>query len=477
VDATELLTKRLKDNTLLETGASNPQAHEKLVDSSKRLGAATKFLKFVEERVGSALREESRAFREGESLLLVQFGDEFGFSRDQSFLHLEGEGLSTYLTINTGNIVGQVRARIDEYDFQLRVTGRFGDKFLVHMIASAEGYLELEDLGSVPEGGDADWLLIYLWKIRLKRAFASGVPKLYIGKTERLPLVRGNIHLPAYLRLPTDVGRYTCNFREHSHDNEITRLINATFKQLLRRDVATNELLADTHRIRGAFLEACADHELDNKRRRPQRVLNPYFARYEEVRELSRKILRNESANVGSEDEEFSGLLFDISLLFEHYIRQLLLDAGLRLAPRIPGDAIKYPIDGRRRRGLLLDIVVHGPRGTLILDVKFKRWDDWLSSYDRSRSDLFQIMTYAGVYRRRYEATCPVFGYGFIFPVCSGEQEDIEERFQEFGLNYNVFFLHIPDDNRVRSFFEESILQNEKKFVDNIKQKLLWTEG
>src|ERR1700722_3250490 len=198
--ASELLTQRLEDNSSVTVGPAGSPVDVTIEDGNgpDKLWRVTRFLRLVEDRVGKAIQE-------GEGLL-VRFGEEFDFSRDQTLLKVRGDDLGTYLTIDTGNVVGWVRARCDHYDFRLRVTARFGDGFLRHMIASAEGYLELEDMGAVPEGGDAEWLLIYLWKTRLKQAFTTGVPKLYVGKTERLPLVRGNLDLSAYLRLPADVG-------------------------------------------------------------------------------------------------------------------------------------------------------------------------------------------------------------------------------------------------------------------------------
>jgi 5-methylcytosine-specific restriction enzyme subunit McrC len=324
-------------------------------------------------------------------------------------------------------------------------------------------------MGAVPEGGDADWLLIYLWKTRLKRAFTTGVPKLYISETERLSLVRGNLDLLAYLRLPTDVGRYACKFRQHSFDNEITRLVNATFKNISKRDGGVAALLADMHRIRGAFLEACKDREIRSGRYKPRPIRNPFFARYEEVTDLSRKILANESGQLGANDEEFSGLLFDVSLLFEHYIRKLLINAGIRLAPRVKADAVRYPTGVGFRR-LLPDIVVHGPRGTLILDVKFKRWKRWIESDERSRADLFQIMSYAEAYKYRYKDSCPVFGYGFIFPICARERDHVEGYFEELGMQYHIFFLQVPDCDPNGDAFEGFITQSEMRLVGNIKQ-------
>jgi 5-methylcytosine-specific restriction enzyme subunit McrC len=466
--ASELLTQRLEDNSSVTVGPAGSPVDVTIEDGNgpDKLWRVTRFLRLVEDRVGKAIQE-------GEGLL-VRFGEEFDFSRDQTLLKVRGDDLGTYLTIDTGNVVGWVRARCDHYDFRLRVTARFGDGFLRHMIASAEGYLELEDMGAVPEGGDAEWLLIYLWKTRLKQAFTTGVPKLYVGKTERLPLVRGNLDLSAYLRLPADVGRYTCRFRQHSFDNEITRLVNATFRNVSKRDGGVGALLADTHRIRGAFLEASQDREMGGGRRKSRRIRNPFFSRYEQVTELSHKILANESGQLGTNDEEFSSLLFDVSLLFEHYVRQLLINAGLRLAPRIKADAIKYPTgDGFRR--LWPDIVVHGRRGSLILDVKFKRWERWIKSDERSRADLFQIMSYAAAYKHKYEDSCPVFGYGFIFPIRSGDREDIEDYFKELGMQYHIFFLRVPDYDPNEDLFEKIIAQSETRLVSNIKQTVRWS--
>jgi hypothetical protein len=129
--ASELLTQRLEDNSSVTVGPTGSPADVIIEDGNgpDRLWRVTKFLRFVEDRIGKAIREN-----EG---LLVRFGEEFDFSRDQTFIEVRGDGLGTYLTIDTGNVVGWVRARCEQYDFRLRVTARFGDRFLRHMIASA----------------------------------------------------------------------------------------------------------------------------------------------------------------------------------------------------------------------------------------------------------------------------------------------------------------------------------------------------
>ncbi len=123
------------------------------------------------------------------------------------------------------------------------------------MIAFSEGFLELEDLGGAPVGGISDWLLVYLWKVRLKQAFAAGVPKEYVAKQGQLPTVRGTLDVNSLLRLPADLGRYSCQWREHSFDNPMRRLVNITFSVINKRATVA-ELVSDAHRKRNAFAEA-----------------------------------------------------------------------------------------------------------------------------------------------------------------------------------------------------------------------------
>jgi 5-methylcytosine-specific restriction endonuclease McrBC regulatory subunit McrC len=213
-------------------------------------------------RVKKALQECDR--------LVVRFGDEFELTQDQIFIELDQGSLDEALTIRTGNIIGRIHARDGK---SVEVTSRFGDRFLRHMIASTEGFLELEELGGLSAQGTCEWLLVYLWKTRLKHAFAAGLPKIYEERKEHLPKVRGRVDMNAWVRLPSDTGRYKCLYRDHSFDNSITRLVNSTFEAIARRN-CFNDMMLDAHLMRNAFAEACAGRRA-NFSERVRRVSNP----------------------------------------------------------------------------------------------------------------------------------------------------------------------------------------------------------
>jgi 5-methylcytosine-specific restriction enzyme subunit McrC len=458
ITVSDFLSTKLLDNTEISAvaqGTTQSQDGRIILHAGKKnsncLKRATSFVRQVEERVTQALKSPE--------FVMPQFGDEFEFSRSQTFLNVTGVGFDQPpggLCLTTGNIVGTVRGKVDGYPFTLRISSRFGDIFLRHMIALSEGFFEMPSREAPPEDDRIDWLLWYLWKCRLKAAHAAGVPKTYVTKTERLPLIRGSLDINTWLRMPIDTGRYTCRFREHSHDNTVTRLINATFRYLARRPDRTDDLLADMQSIRSDFRAACEDQPPRLDRPGADKARNPYFAAYDEVAKLSRLILADGGCAIGTEDEDFSALLFDISLLFEHYIRRLLRNAGMTLEPkRQKESAIDYPFDKNQRMAMLPDIVIRGKEKTLILDVKYKR------------ADLFQLMSYAAAHRgcKDYDGT--QFGYGFIFPADSRDQRTIVDYFDEFTMDYYVFFLHIPDD--VAKGFGDQIKLSEEKLIEQIR--------
>jgi 5-methylcytosine-specific restriction endonuclease McrBC regulatory subunit McrC len=254
----------------------------------------------------------------------------------------------------------------------------------------------------------------------------------------------------------------------------VTRLIHTTFETIAKRaDLAG--ILADSHRARSAFAEASGGRLLRARDLRTTPIRNPYFAVYDEVADLCRKILAEETADPGLEDDaQFSGFLFDVSLLFEHYVRRLLIDAGLEVSPKLTRsspDAIGYPT-GRGRRRLLPDIILQSARGTLILDVKYKRWN---MGEGVSREDAFQLITYAAAYRNHFRRG--VFGYGIIFPGEGAAKELIQDEFPELGLRFHVLFLNVPpkavvDGQEDESVFRDSIRRSEDAFIASVRKVL-----
>lgn len=368
---------------------------------------------------------------------------EYEHNTEDPFIHLSGVDPLKF-TLTTGNLIGCVKA--DGYT--LRVSSRFGDEFLKYIIADADGFVELPEQGGMERGG-YEWLLVYLWLVKLKKAFRLGLPKAYETRTETLTQVRGRLDPVDYFQ-NHERARYRCTYREHSYDNDTTRLIARTLQHL-----DSHALLRGAHTLNQTFQIATQGRHSalqDLLATRPTR--NPYFADYNPVIGLSKQILRDELSDFGDQSET-SAFFFDVSMLFEYFVRKLLKRAGVVFHSKndrqwtIPSGLL----NGYTRRKLIPDLVFDVNGATYVLDVKYKSFD---FAYGVSREDLFQLHTYLGQLSNEHV----IAGCGFIYPIR-------ESRWHEHGLEatrgilsetitqggraipFHVAFLKIPEQGEV----------------------------
>lgn len=397
---------------------------------------------------------------------LILFGDEgYEHNWDGPAFTLYGHAWQDF-QLQTYNVIGYVK----EGDRTLKISSRFGDEFLKHIIADAEGFLRLEDQG----GSDTrdqhgyEWLLHYLWKVKLQRAYRLGLPKQYEGRSDRLNRVRGQIDPVAYHTQPRD-GKYLCHYREHSYDNPATQLVAAAFRKQEKQP-----LFEGTAAIKRAFYTATQGKRVPYRQLYQTKPFsNPYYHDYNEVIELSKQILRDEFASFG-EQKDSDAFLFDVSMLFEYYIRKLLQRNGITVQAKF--DNVPTIPTGTYQRKLEPDLLIQGEKGSYVFDVKYKTFD---FRYGVSREDLFQLHTYAG----QCGNSCDLQGFGLIYPLAASKWQGYmsnwggkpyqTERVTLMGkeLSFSVFFLVVPDqpEKGQEKDFLVAMREYARAFVDAFK--------
>jgi len=428
---------------------------------------AWRFLGSIAADVRTRLREEGR--------LMIWPHDEADYEHNtrDDFLDVEAGRDHTDFAFSTGNLIGCVRGKSEGYDYTIRVSSRFGDEFLKTIIAEADGFVELPDAGG-EDKGDYEWLLIYLWLVKLKKAFQLGLPKSYETRTDSLTQVRGWLDPVDYF-LHGPRGRYRCTFREHAYDNPTTRLVARTLQHL-----DSHDFLRDAHALSQPFQIATAGRRtplLELLATPP--VRNPYFADYNPVIALSKQILRRELSDFGSRSEA-SAFFFDVSMLFEYYVRKLLKRVGVAFHPKdnrrwtVPSGLI----EGRTRRRLIPDLVFDAEGATYVFDVKYKAFD---FAYGVRREDLFQLHTYIGHIANEHT----VAGCGFIYPIresrwnqkgLEATQGILSEVITQGGrtIPFHVVFLKIPEQGATpNDEWPEVFRDSFKIFTSNFVRGLL----
>ena len=252
---------------------------------------------------------------------IILFNDEnYEHNTDGSFIGLTGTDARNF-TLNTGNLIGFVKRD----DYSLKISSRFGDAFLQYIIADADGFLELENFGGESHSDGYEWLLAYLWNIKFKRAYRLGLPKTYITMNDRVSRVRGTIDVADYFRNNIS-GKYLCSYREHSYDSPATSLFIKAYEAVERYPFCQR-----TRNVYNAFLTAN-----QGVKRSQQEILrtpyftNPFYNDYNVLIDLSKRVISQQGSDFDSLHDS-SAFFFDISMLFEYFIRKLIKRDGIRL--------------------------------------------------------------------------------------------------------------------------------------------------
>ena len=396
---------------------------------------------------------------------LVLFNDsEYEHNTDDTLLRVSGVNVANF-TLTTGNLIGFIK----QGKYSLKISSRFGDNFLRFIIADADGFLELENLGGQSIGEGYEWLLAYLWNIKFKRAYRLGLPKTYITKNEKLGRVRGRIDVINYFNNKM-AGKHLCSYREHSYENPAASLFLATYEMIEHYSFCQH-----TRNIYNAFL--IANKGVKRTRQeilRTQYFTNPFYNDYNVLIDLSKKILSQKSSDFSSH-EASSSFLFDISMLFEYFIRKLIKRTGIILRSKY---AQNYKISAGVNTGYMRkiepDIVLESAEGLYIFDVKYKTFD---SRFGVGREDIFQLHTYIGQYANEAQ----IKGCGFIYPISEKKWTSlnldstkgvISSLIKQHGVDirFHVVFFKISEDN---FDFNLSMRNESLDFCTRLKEKII----
>lgn len=422
--------------------------------------------------LNSVSRDVEKTLNDNIADTLILFNDEdYEHNTDGGFIGVTGTDARNF-NLNTGNLIGFVKRG----DYSLKISSRFGDAFLQYIIADADGFLELENIGGESHADGYEWLLAYLWNIKFKRAYRLGLPKTYITKNDRISRVRGTIDAVDYFRNKTS-GKYLCSYREHSYDSPATSLFIKAYESI--KSQPYGNFVEKTRNIYNAFLTANQGVKRSRQEiSKTKHFTNPFYNDYNVLIDLSKKVIDQEGSDFDSQHES-SAFFFDISMLFEYFIRKLIKRDGVRLLSKfehryeIPAGAL-----GNYMRKLEPDLVFESDGGLYVFDVKYKAFDP---QFGAKREDLFQLHTYIG----QYGNGASIKGCGFVYPISEERwaalnldktQGLVSDVIRQHGqdIPFHVLFLKIPNNTSLN--FNKLMSEQCCLFMDTIQSRILTKE-
>ena len=189
--------KKLEDNRFYHCSEDDDKSIWNRVsfDSRKTIDSPTLLEKVKEEEI-DFLINLSLIDKKNLNATIIK-GDNYEHNTDLPFIDFSKKWKDNSFDVNTGNLVGFIK----QGPYIANISSRFGDEFLMYLIADADGFQEMEDFGSLSKNEselDNQWMLIYLWNIKLRKAYRLGVPKIYQSFKERLAVPRGTLDVIDY---------------------------------------------------------------------------------------------------------------------------------------------------------------------------------------------------------------------------------------------------------------------------------------
>ncbi|WP_435168488.1 McrC family protein [Paenibacillus glycanilyticus] len=244
---------------------------------------------------------------------------------------------------------------------------------------------------------------------RLGYAYKTGIIHQYNDTEENASFLRGKLKMKQQLRKNIfNKSRFFVQHDEYSMHNLINRIIKATVEKLITiSKLQTN--IKDLQFFRDLLSEVDAKgfvpKEFD-KLLIPRTVHQSYY----DILEMCKVIWREESPNLSSGKLQGFSLLFDMNVIYERFIQELISDRKFDI---LPPDTItisnrrgnsKFLFKNEYGNGifrLLPDNVIYDEKrhGCLkIIDTKWKLLKPSERNFGISQSDIYQMYAYAREY-------------------------------------------------------------------------------
>lgn len=229
---------------------------------------------------------------------------------------------------------------------------------------------------------------------KVARRLRIGLHRDYISRTERLPVVRGEMQLAETLATPWQVEPL-CRYHEQTNATGDNQILSWTLDRILRRGLFTGSDGGMRGEVVSAWRAICSTAppvpvEASDCIGRVYSRLN---RDYREMHALCRFFLEGLGPTHHHGHRESFPFLLDMARLFEEYVAVWLQRHGPEDLFFVPQE--RRVVDGSGSLTIYIDLVARrGPGGPVVavLDTKYKR------HRTPSNADVYQVQSYAALH-------------------------------------------------------------------------------
>jgi 5-methylcytosine-specific restriction endonuclease McrBC regulatory subunit McrC len=380
--------------------------------------------------------------------------------------------------ITTFGYVGRFTYANMEFD----ISYRFGVSLLDRMVAKVNNFdiksLEFEAKPSKSKSADDSLAMKILYMnfiLKLEKLSILGLPKSYERIEYHDRTLKGQVDINRFIKkdIPFQ-GKISSVSHEQRYVQEILDVlygalvvVEKSMQTLVDDRLFNVKNLIYNHANRRFVDERTIENAIYHKS-----IQNSLYGNFKQLLEISSYIIRHNNKQEYKANTMFSGLIFDVSLLWENYLYRVLKDSLEDVDWEvIHEDKLFVYTDNFYARHMYPDIVIKHEKRILIFDAKSKsmkfKGRNQYGAGDLDRSDFFQIHTYISYYKNMgYD----VIAGGLLYPMNSKIDTTKTHSKGLFGIDEKTKFIvdGIEFCHDKMSF--RGILCRERRFIQRVKK-------
>jgi 5-methylcytosine-specific restriction endonuclease McrBC regulatory subunit McrC len=396
----------------------------------------------------------------------------------------DNEKVLEILKLNDNAIICKTFGYVGSFTYDnkitFNITYRFGEKLLNRMIAVSNGF-DFYTIDHNTESNNAQssygQLSLYLnFILQLEKLATLGLPKIYTPVRHHGHTLKGKVDINRFIKKDIPfLGRISSVRNEQHYVQEIIDLLHAALViveksqigKIVSQRVFQIRNLTANHANNRFVNEHIIQNALNHKS-----IRNSLYAKYKPVLKFAEFIIKNTS-NSKTGTTTSNSLIFDVSLLWESYLYNLLKNKcntdGCEVLHEDP--LLTYK-DSFFERYMYPDITIKKDGKVLVLDAKSKRMNMCKGgnfSGGVKRDDFYQIHTYMSYYNNQED----LIGGGLLYPIT--KELDKNEAYSDnwLGDTHLNFFVDGIDnllniENDSPENFINHIVDCENKFTKRI---------
>jgi 5-methylcytosine-specific restriction enzyme subunit McrC len=340
---------------------------------------------------------------------------------------------------------------------------------LLYMLSYTNNLKIKENMANLAKDNDLFEIYIYIFAKNLLKEIERGIYKDYNKKEDELNYLKGKLNINKQIKHNlTKKHKLYCIYNEFSENNLINQILKYTIELLKNatKNYRNKKLLNDL-----SFIFEDVEYKTIINKDFDKIAFNRMNERFKPYIKMAELFIKNSSINLTTKDLETFSLIFNMDLLFEEFIGNILRRYKAEIFEKDVDVYLQHKkyylmreiTDENNKDFFALkpDVVVkENDKTILIIDTKYKQLiNDRSKNYNLHQSDIYQIFAYL----KKYNCKNGIL----LYPKYD---EEIAKTFKFDDEYLYIKQINLKHNPKSKSEYINLIKDNLKSIINNLER-------